>query len=326
MSNRTNYFNYIEEKLNVLRYRIESRGKINLLDLNIHSETFFENFFNLLFGYNLINLNAFSQNIEGIDLIDNKNKIVVQVSSTCTKTKIESSLNKKIYENYVNYQYIFISISKEVPSTLKKQDFKNPYNIKFDPSKDIIDIENILRTICALDIEMQRKIYDFIKKELGDEMNDAKIDSNLAKIINILSEKKLDLDDSPIETIPFNIEKKIEFNDLKNIEEIINDYKIFYYKIDDIYIEFDKQGQNKSSSVLQEIRREYIKLRMIETSADKIFYKVIDNVIEIVMKSKNYKERPVEELHMCVDMLVVDTFIRCKIFKNPEGYKNVTTR
>ena len=39
--NRTEYFNYIEEKLNILSYRIKNRGKINLLDLNIHSETFF---------------------------------------------------------------------------------------------------------------------------------------------------------------------------------------------------------------------------------------------------------------------------------------------
>ena len=38
---RSEYFNYIEEKLNFLSYRIKSRGKINLLDLNIYSETFF---------------------------------------------------------------------------------------------------------------------------------------------------------------------------------------------------------------------------------------------------------------------------------------------
>lgn len=39
--NRSEYFNYIEKKLNILSYRIKNRGKINLLDLNIYSETFF---------------------------------------------------------------------------------------------------------------------------------------------------------------------------------------------------------------------------------------------------------------------------------------------
>ena len=49
--NRSNYFNYIEEKLNILSYRIKSRGKINLLDLNIYSETFFAELMNHLLGY-----------------------------------------------------------------------------------------------------------------------------------------------------------------------------------------------------------------------------------------------------------------------------------
>lgn len=35
--NRSEYFNYIEKKLNILSYRIKNRGKINLLDLNIYS-------------------------------------------------------------------------------------------------------------------------------------------------------------------------------------------------------------------------------------------------------------------------------------------------
>ena len=324
--NRTIYFNYIEEKLNILRYRIESRGKLNVLDLNIHSETFFENLLNLLFGFKLINLNNIFQNIEGIDLIDNENKIVVQVSATCDKNKIENSLNKKIYEQYQGYYYKFISISKEASSNLKKQEFKNPYNMIFDPNNDIIDIKFILRTICGLEINKQRKVYDFIKKELGSEVNNSKIDSNLATIINILAEKKFVVGTDSVETIPFEIEKKIDFNNLKNIKEIIDDYKIFYHKIDEIYSEFDREGQNKSMSVLQEIRRQYIKLKTEENSADRIFYKIIEGIIDIIKNSKNYIEIPIEELQMCADMLVVDTFIRCKIFNNPEGYENVITR
>ena len=90
--NRSQYFNYIEEKINYLSYRISKRGKINLLDLNIYSETFFAEMINILLKFNLKNMNAIQQNIEGIDLIDHKNKVVAQVSSTNTKQKIESSL------------------------------------------------------------------------------------------------------------------------------------------------------------------------------------------------------------------------------------------
>ena len=72
--NRSQYFNYIEEKINYLSYRISKRGKINLLDLNIYSETFFAEMINILLKFNLKNMNAIQQNIEGIDLIDHKNK------------------------------------------------------------------------------------------------------------------------------------------------------------------------------------------------------------------------------------------------------------
>jgi hypothetical protein len=34
---------------------------------------------------------------------------------------------------------------------------------------------------------------------------------------------------------------------------------------------------------------------------------------------------PQEEMEMCVGILVVDAFIRCKIFKNPNNYNYATT-
>lgn len=90
--NRNPYFNYIDEKLHVLARRIETRGKMNLLDIHVHSENFYLHFFNLLYGFKLENLNSKLQNVEAIDLIDHANQIIIQVSATCTKQKIESAL------------------------------------------------------------------------------------------------------------------------------------------------------------------------------------------------------------------------------------------
>ena len=73
----------------------------DLLDLNIYSETFFAEMINMLLKFDLKNMNAIKQNVEGIDLIDHKNKVVAQVSSTNTKQKIESSLKKKIIQLFV---------------------------------------------------------------------------------------------------------------------------------------------------------------------------------------------------------------------------------
>ncbi len=82
--NRAYYFNFIEYKLCTLATRIEIRGKLNILDLNLHSENFYMNFCNELFGWQLKNMNAIKQNVEAIDLIDKSNQIIIQVSSTTT--------------------------------------------------------------------------------------------------------------------------------------------------------------------------------------------------------------------------------------------------
>lgn len=322
--NRSHYFNYIEEKLQVLGYRITQRGKINILDLNIYSETFFADLFNILFGFELVNLNVFKQNVEGIDLIDNKNKTIVQVSSTCTKQKIENSLSKDIFKQYVGYEFKFISIAKDA-AKLKKDSFANPHGAIFFPETDVVDIGTILNIILNMSIDDQKRLYEFIKKELGTEIDIVKIDSNLATIINVLSSQDLNGSvDSP-EINSFEIDRKIKFNDLVDVEDTINDYKIFYHKLDEKYSEFDKAGVNKSFSVFQAIRKQYQIAKSQAQNTQEVFYHIIDKVINIIVKSKNYVEIPYEELELCVNILVVDAFIRCKIFKNPEGYNHVIT-
>ena len=319
--NRTRYYNYIEEKLNFLAYRIEKRGKINLLDLNIHSETFFAELFNILYDYNLVNLNFIKQNSEGIDLVGTRNKIIIQVSATCTKEKIENSLNKGIYLFYKDYNFKFISISKEVSNKLRITEFENPYNLIFDSQKDILDSTTLLRYILNLEIDKQKILFEFIKKELGEEISTVKVDSNLAEIINVLAKEDLDLKSAKINTTVFVIEEKINYNNLNGVKELIDDYKIFSVKLDQKYTEFDRGGRNKSTSILQIIRRQYIKLKNEKKNLEEIFYGVVENIMKIIEESANYKKLPFEELEMCVDILVVDAFMRCKIFENPEENK-----
>lgn len=323
--NSTNNFNYIEEKINSLAYRIESRGRINLLELNIHSETFFADLMNILFDYQLVNQNPNKQNVEGIDLVDDKNKIVAQVSSTCTKQKVEASLEKKIFDKYKGYRFKFVSISKNA-DRLRKLDYKNPYGALFSPDTDIIDTKSILNIILYMQIDKQKQVYEFIKKVLGNEIDIVKVDSNLATIINILASENLANNIESPEINTFEIDKKIDFNDLITVKDTIDEYKVYYHKLDEKYKEFDKQGANKSLSVFRVIKGQYTKFLAESKNSHDLFFTIIDNVIGIIKNSKNYIEIPYEELEMCVHILVVDAFVRCKIFKNPEGYNHVITR
>lgn len=324
MMNRSNYFNYIEEKLNTLSYRIKNRGKINLLDLNIYSETFFSELMSILLNYKLKNINLIRQNTEGIDLIDEKNKIIAQVSSTCSKQKIEDSLSKKIFENYPGFSFKFIAIVGEVDK-LRNNIFKNPYNATFIPTEDIYDIKSLLNIILNMQVKEQRILYEFIKDELGSNIDIVKVDTNLASFINILSQEDLSSTISSPEINSFEILRKIEFNDLLTVQMTIDDYKVYCTRLDEKYKEFDKLGANKSFSVLAVLHNQYVKLLGKIQDPHELFFSIIDNVIELIKSSKNYVEIPYEELELCVSILVVDAFIRCKIFKNPEGYKHVIT-
>ncbi len=91
--NRTQYFNYIEEKVNTLAYRISLKGKLNILDLHNHSENFYLEFINKLYGYQLVNMNTVKQNVEAIDLIDKNNHS--SFSDKC-KRKDRESITKKL--------------------------------------------------------------------------------------------------------------------------------------------------------------------------------------------------------------------------------------
>jgi hypothetical protein len=247
------------------------------------------------------------------------------VSSTCTKQKIEASLEKKIFEQYKGFRFKFISISKNADK-MRESTFANPHNAIFVPEDDIIDTTSILNIILTMSIDKQKHFYEFIKKELGNDIDVVKVDSNLATILNILANEDLtDAIEAP-EINSFEINKKIEFNNLMSVQDTIDEYKIYYSKLNEKYMEFDKQGVNKSLSVFRVIKSQYTKFLVAGKESCDLFFAIVNSVIDIITNSKNYIEIPYEELEMCVHILVVDAFVRCKIFKNPEGYNHVITR
>lgn len=319
--NRQGYFNFIEEKLSLLATRIEMRGGLNILDQNLHSENFYRDFLNLLFSWKLRNLNAEQRNAPGIDLVDTTNSIIVQVSATATRQKIESAL-AKVPPKYKNYAFKFVSISKDATDlrkNLRNKKPSNPHGLRFLPDNDIFDIQSLLEVIFGLDIDRLKDIHEFIKKELKNDPDPKKIASNLETIIDTLSKEDWNRSATGFETVPYDIETKISYNQLHEAKSIIDDYKIHYHRIDNIYSEFDKQGVNKSLSVLGRIRRYYVALGT-GVSPDQRFLAIIDTVTREIRQSANYTPIPEEELELCVQILVVDAFIRCKIFQNPAGY------
>jgi len=83
-------------------------------------------------------------------------------------------------------------------------------------------------------------------------------------------------------------------------------------------------GVNKSKSVLASIHRLYLDYKN-KSDADTILSLVTEGIKEKVLNSNNFEHIPIEELDLCIDILVVDAFIRCKIFEDPEDYSYATS-
>ncbi|MDM8101727.1 MULTISPECIES: SMEK domain-containing protein [Oceanobacillus] len=165
--NRIENVKLFSEHLVFLNRKVELLGKLNLNDLSVHSENFFYHLFNLLFGLELTNANFEKSNHEAIDLIDKGNKLIIQVSATCTKQKIENTLKKEILKQYSleDYRIQFIFIGKENPR-IKSNELSNPYKVKFDPVKDIYLTKDLVEKFMSLSLSEQSEILKFVRKEI----------------------------------------------------------------------------------------------------------------------------------------------------------------
>lgn len=326
--NRDIYYSTIAERLNLLALRIRRDSSLNLQNLNIHSENFYAQLFNLIFDFKFRNLNADNQNVESIDLIDETNHILAQVSATVAKRKIEETLKKESLSQYSNYFFIFIFISDKDAENLRKQTFSTPANISFKPERDIYDVSKLLRIILSLeDIDKMKEIYDFVCKELKPDINLKKIDSDLVKLINILSQENLDESLYPATNLPFEIQEKIDFNRLGSLNSLIKDNAIYSKKLNEKYEEFDRLGANKSRAILNVMKATYQKIEKQYNDAESLFYQIIEVIIgKVKAEMQEYNSISHEELELYVPIIVVDAFMKCKIFKNPEEYKNATSR
>lgn len=253
---RKEYIDNIILKISMLSVETWANNSIGFYDFNSVSENIFMKILNIINDWNLVNANSFIYNSPGFDLIDKDNKILIQVSSTLTREKINNSLNKAIYKNYSGYKFKFLSSVK--PFTNIKG-IKNPYNLEFDVSQDVIDKKSIFEKVKYLDTTKLKELSDYLDSEVSYSKHLTGNDvSALSDIINRLSNvnlntTKLNLPNSTV----FKIQDKINFNNLINTKWKIKNYCMFSSVIDSIYEEFDIEANNKSLAVLENISQIY---------------------------------------------------------------------
>jgi hypothetical protein len=315
---RERYINCIVKSLNSLVSDIESRGKLNLLDIHNHAEKFFAIILNIIYDYNLKSANIIKNNYKSVDLIDDDKKIIVQVTSEATSKKIQNTLNE-IDIKFNGYKLLFIIIAKDIKN-LSKKSYENKNKITFDPEIDIIGIDKINSLINAMvDIDNIEKIYDCVLKELVDTEDIFVQTSDLAQVINCISKISPVNEENSINILKYNIDEKIEFNNIVHMEETINKYKIYYNELDKIYDTFAKEGEPILTYILEKINKIYkeILIRKEYKNSDDLFLQISENILKLIKNKSNLEKMSEEKLDRCIDIIVVDVFIRCMIFKNP---------
>lgn len=85
MVSRNQVIDNISFRLSVLKEHVKQLNSLNIQSLNIHAENFYRDFLNLVFNYNLINMNTIQKNTPAIDLGEKEKRIAFQITSTCTK-------------------------------------------------------------------------------------------------------------------------------------------------------------------------------------------------------------------------------------------------
>lgn len=154
----------IVDKFSSLKYQIETRNKLGQFDLTKFCEDFFREILNVTYGYNLKNLNTFRTNEPGLDLGDINSKICFQITSQKKTEKIKNTLKKITSEQKQKYNSFNILIIGNKQKTYRiSKDLSKP--LSFNSSKNIIDIDSLLKEIVTLDIQKLEILFNLFKRE-----------------------------------------------------------------------------------------------------------------------------------------------------------------
>ncbi|WP_434333150.1 ABC-three component system protein [Mycoplasma capricolum] len=211
-------------------------------------------------------------------------------------------------------------ISNQEIKNVKKLKFQITNTLLFEPKKDIWDVSFLIQHLYEVDIIKLEKLLTYLNQETLDIVNFKTLSSDIATIINILSTKMdNEYEDNNNNNKVFNIEEKIVYNNLFSIRKYIYNKASSISKVIKVYEEFEKQGKNISKNVINQISRTYYELLSKYDNPIKIFWELIANLENIVKNSSNLdiKNISLENITSSLSVIVIDAFMKCKIYKKP---------
>lgn len=164
--NRKDIFEKILTDISILRFIVKSNVKDCHYDINHECENFYRDLLNDLYDWKLSNLNAKDRNAKGIDLIDEENKIAIQVTSNDSSTKIQDTI-KKFEETYSKNDYELYVLNILTKKNYPRAEFKFKDGSEYDLKKYNIDVDDILCAIDNCPIKKMEIISKNVEANLG---------------------------------------------------------------------------------------------------------------------------------------------------------------
>lgn len=312
---RADYIHAIVEKLSILGFRIRMESENNMTDSSSVSEYFFRDLLKLIYNVDYVNLNDVWNNCPGADLICERKKTIIQVTCDVSMDKVRDCLKKVAGSSFSKYHVKILYNVDKTPERKSRDISVDGVNLNLHD--DIITISSMVKVIKSLKVERLKIISDFLNKEIPYEKPKEQFESGLMKIIELLTRQpKLEVVSYEQEE-EFDIIKKIEFNNLMQKKALILERCGYTAAIQKVYDMYDSAGQFRSMFIIEDVSREYLTL-CSKYEGDALLDKIIEAMREKIEYSASFENISQEQIKFYIDIIVIDAFTRCKIFKRPK--------
>ncbi|MDY0121279.1 MAG: SMEK domain-containing protein [Sulfurimonas sp.] len=314
--NRQDYQKSIINSLTWLSTQVTVNNKLNLTDINVHSENFYRDLLNLAFDYNLENINIIDPNAAAIDLGDEANKFAIQVTSTSALAKTRHTVNKFI-EKSLHEKYEHLVILNITEKTTHTVPTVGDETYSLNTKNDIWDIGDLAVKINDLSLPKIQEISNFLNQQLYMKPTE-KLPRNIEtilRLIELISDEKHPAAGEGFLDEPFPDEKInkrfVEHSEFLK-QEFLTLYQDYGAVLDSVEQESDI-GQVKIRRVAQHLR---VHSDSILTECDgdpqKALTKLIDNFIDML------NENDFEADTGAAQFYIVKQLIKCNVFPNKE--------
>lgn len=150
--------------------------------------------------------------------------------------------------------------------------------------------------------------------------------SMLINAINAISSFDFEEKDNNETLNLFDPRDKISFNKLKRNVSVIQEYKIYHQKINELYNELEVEGSIKKEKLLRNIKYIYTEakgkytlnhdnvINIIKDNSDNIFDDIYNALLSKTQDSNLWEE----DIVFGIRLIMVDAFLRCKILEEPD--------